>query len=271
MAEALAVLIAIGFCSISGRLRLCAAGDEGRKAIDRLALGRLHRRLRLRTMIALIAIAEVLLAGLLLLAREWLLLAWLKLWLGLRLMPRPESRLRAEVGIAIAVVAIVIERIAIDARYWLLLLRLVLAELLLRCRDQAEIVLSVLVVIFRRDRIAGAARITRKLNVFFCDVRCGAANLDVGSVGLENPGHRVLAAPVIIVIAAAVIVAAVIPVTHALVVILTVSHVSPLLPIQDCHRACCHKEIVVIKMLPDADGAMRVRIAMQASAASILP
>jgi hypothetical protein len=55
----------------------------------------------------------------------------------------------------------------------------------------------------------------------------GAANLDVGSVGLEHPGHRVLAAPVVIVTVVVAIVV-VIPVTHPLVVVLTVSHVLPL-------------------------------------------
>jgi hypothetical protein len=51
-----------------------------------------------------------------------------------------------------------------------------------------------------------------------------AADLDVGSVGLEHPGHRVLAAPVVIVV----IIIIVVPVTHPLVIVLTVSHVSPL-------------------------------------------
>jgi hypothetical protein len=51
-------------------------------------------------------------------------------------------------------------------------------------------------------------------------VGCGAANLDVGSVGFENPRHRILAAPVIIVVVI------VVPVAHPLVV-LTVSHVLP--------------------------------------------
>jgi hypothetical protein len=54
----------------------------------------------------------------------------------------------------------------------------------------------------------------------------GTADLDVGPVRFEHPGHRVLSAPVIIVIVVVTIV--VIPVTHPLVVVLTVSHVSPL-------------------------------------------
>jgi hypothetical protein len=55
-------------------------------------------------------------------------------------------------------------------------------------------------------------------------VGCGTADLDVGSVGLEHPGHRVLAAPVVIIV----VIVVVIPVTHPLVVVLTVSHVLPL-------------------------------------------
>ena len=82
---------------------------------------------------------------------------------------------------------------------------------------------GVLVVVLGRDRIAGRARVTRQLNVFFGDVRGGAADFDIGPVRFEHPGHRVLTAPVIIVV----VIIVVIPVTHPLVV-LTVSHVSPL-------------------------------------------
>jgi hypothetical protein len=58
-------------------------------------------------------------------------------------------------------------------------------------------------------------------------MRSGAAYLDVRPVGLEHPGHRVLAAPVIIIIV--VVVAVIVPVTHPLI-ILTVSHVLPFIP-----------------------------------------
>jgi hypothetical protein len=54
-------------------------------------------------------------------------------------------------------------------------------------------------------------------------VRCGAANLDLRSDGLEHPGHRILAAPVIVIV-----VVIVVPVAHPLVVVLTVSHIVPL-------------------------------------------
>jgi hypothetical protein len=57
-------------------------------------------------------------------------------------------------------------------------------------------------------------------------VGCGAADLDVGAVRFEHPGHRVLAAPIIIVI---IIMVVVVTVAHPLVV-LTVSHVLPFIP-----------------------------------------
>src|SRR5207253_10986007 len=101
-------------------------------------------------------------------------------------------------------------------------LRLVLAELLLRRRDQTEIVLGMLVIVFGGYRVARAACIACQLDVFLGDMRGGAANLDIGTVGFENPGHRVLSAPVIIVVV-------IVAVAHPLVV-LTVSHVLPLLP-----------------------------------------
>jgi len=86
--------------------------------------------------------------------------------------------------------------------------------------------LGMLVVILGGHRISGTARVARQLHVLLRDVRCGTADLDVGSVGLKHPGHRVLAAPVVIIVA--VIVVIVVSVTHPLVVVLTVSHVVPL-------------------------------------------
>jgi hypothetical protein len=56
-------------------------------------------------------------------------------------------------------------------------------------------------------------------------VRGSAADLDIGPVRFEHPGHRILAAPVIIIVVIVAVI--IIPVTHPLVV-LTVSHVSPL-------------------------------------------
>ena len=135
---------------------------------------------------------------------------------------RNEAGLLPEIRKVLAlVVAVLRGHFVLGAR-----LRLVLAELLLGGGDQAEIMLGMLIVVLGGDRIAGGARVARQLHVFFGDVGGGAADLDVGSVGFEHPGHRVLAAPVVVIVV--IIVVIVVPVTHPLVVVLTVSHVLPL-------------------------------------------
>src|SRR5262245_46267127 len=68
-----------------------------------------------------------------------------------------------------------------------------LPELLLRCGDQAEIMLGVLVVILRRHRIARRLRIARELNVFLGDMRRCAADFDIRSVRFVDPGERIVA------------------------------------------------------------------------------
>ncbi|OJU21674.1 MAG: hypothetical protein BGN84_05845 [Afipia sp. 62-7] len=217
MIEAFAIpLIAAILAAADCRLR-SAAGDERRQTIHRFAFHRLRRGLRLLAMFTrLIAIAEVLLTRLLLIAGIRLLLTRLELLLRLR----NEAGFCAEAREAVGIIVVVVERVAIDAR--LLLLRLVLAELFLRRGDQAEIMFGVLVVIFGGNRIARTARVAGELNIFLGNMRSGAANLDVGSVGLEDPGHRVLAAPVIVVV-----IVVVIPAAHTLVVIRAVSHEMP--------------------------------------------
>ena len=206
--------------AIDLRLR---SGDERRQAIDadivrdyRLRLG-LRLKLRLRTMFAMFA-------GLMLVAR--LVGLAVALMVALRVVARHErlrlhrneAGLLPEIRKALAlVVAILRGHFVLGAR-----LRLVLTKLLLGGGDQAEIMFGMLIVIFGGDRIAGRTRVARQLHILFRDVGCGAADLDVGSVGLEHPGHRVLAAP------AAIISVLVVPVTHPLVLVLTVSHVLPL-------------------------------------------
>ena len=140
------------------------------------------------------------------------------------LLHRDEAGLLSEIREALAfVVTFLRGHFILGAR-----LRLVLAELFLGRGDQAEIMLGMLIVILGGDRIAGRARVARQLHVFFRDMGCGAADLDVRPVGLEHPGHRVLAAPVVVIIIIVVAVVIVVPVTHPLVVVLTVSHVLPL-------------------------------------------
>ncbi len=137
---------------------------------------------------------------------------------GLRLC-RDEAGLLSEIRKVLALVVTVLGgHFVLGAR-----LRLVLTELLLGGGDQAEIMLGMLIVVLGGHRVAGGARIARQLHVFFRHMGGGAADLDVGSVGFEHPGHRVLAAPVVIVV-----IVVVVPVAHPLVVVLTVSHVLPL-------------------------------------------
>ena len=93
-------------------------------------------------------------------------------------------------------------------------MRVVLAELLLRHRDHAVIVLGMLVVIFRGDRITRGLRVARELNVFFRDVRRISANFHIGPVRFVDAHHRIVILAMVVVASA-----------HALV--LTVSHDSP--------------------------------------------
>ena len=66
----------------------------------------------------------------------------------------------------------------------LLIIRLALSKLLLRCRDQAEVMFRVLIVVFGRDRVTGALRITGQLQIFFSNVRCRSSNFYVRPIGL---------------------------------------------------------------------------------------
>src|SRR5579863_1245087 len=131
------------------------------------------------------------------------------------LLDRDKARFLPETRKAFLLLAILRGRFSVGPRLWL-----ILTELLLSRSDQTEIMLGMLIVILRGDRIAGRARIACKLHVFFSDVRGGAANLDVRSIGFEHPRHRVLATPVAII--------PIVTVTHPLVLVLTVSHVVPL-------------------------------------------
>src|SRR6185436_12817306 len=130
-----------------------------------------------------------------------------------------EARLLAEIREILAVVFAVV---AIAADGLVAARLLVLAELLLGGRDQPEIMLGVLVVVLGCNGIARGARVARELEILFSDMRSRAADLDIGSVGLVDPGHRVLAAPVVVIVV-------VVAVAHPLLV-LTVSHVLPLIP-----------------------------------------
>jgi hypothetical protein len=195
------------------------SGDEGGQAVNASIRNGGLRLLLLKWRLA--ALFAVILSRLVLFARLiGLLMIALAVvaWLIRLLLHRNESRLLAEVRKALVLVAILRGHLGIGPWLWL-----VLAELLLGRGNQAEVMLGMLVVIFRSDRVAGGARITRELDVFFGDVRRSPADFDVRSVGFEHPRHRVLTTPVIVIV-----VVIIVPVTHPFVV-LTVSHVVPLI------------------------------------------
>ena len=192
-------------------LRLCllwrAPGDEGRQAAIVALVG--LRRARLLLVIAL-------LAGLIIVALNE----------GLRILRQVGLLARAVRLLKRPAVLLALLELLIGARLELLIvatlgawleIRVLLAELLLRSRDQTEIMFGVLKIILRRDRIAGRLRIACKLKIFVRHVIGGSANLDVRTVRFINPGQGILIAPVMVLL--------VIAPAHTLVVmLLTVSH-----------------------------------------------
>jgi len=190
---AVAVLVAVALVvAVAAWIRLrrlTAAGDEGRQAADLLSglpaldgLRLLHGLLR-AALLGLIARRKRL--GV---ARQ------------IRLRLLNEARLvLAHEGLTFVAVVVVAFLAALLSAGRLLLLRLLLvirillAELFLRGGDQAEIMLGVLIIIFRRHWIARALRVARELDVFLRDVRSGAADFHVGSVRLIDPRQRILA------------------------------------------------------------------------------
>ena|SRR5689334_6092467 len=182
-------------------LRL-GAGNERGQAIDVALVFRARRlRTRLKMLLLLLRLMIVLLLIVLLLAR----IIWLRL--------ARRERLAADVRLlAVAIVVVLLGSAHLAGLLLLLLvIRLALPELLLRRGDNAEIMLGVLVVIFCRNRIAGALCVTSELKVFFGDVRCGSADFYVRPVGLIHPRQWILVMPTFAVATA-----------HAFV--LTVSH-----------------------------------------------
>jgi len=78
------------------------------------------------------------------------------------------------------------EIIIVLAGRLLLVIGLTLAELFLRSSDDAEIVLGVLIIIFRCNRVPGALRVTGKLKILFGDMGRRTADFYVRPVGLVH-------------------------------------------------------------------------------------
>ena len=83
-------------------------------------------------------------------------------------------------------------RAALLMRLLLVVVRVLLTKLFLRRGDQAEVVLGVLIIILGSHRVARPLRVTCKLNVFFRDMRSGAADFNVGTVRLVNAREGIL-------------------------------------------------------------------------------
>ena len=155
-------------------LRL-SAGDERWQAVDVALVFRSRMLLRPRLELLLRLLRLIVLLIVMLLAR----IVRLRLARG--------ERLAAGMGlIAIAVVVVVIGGRAHLACRLLLVIGLTLPELLLRRSDDAEIVLGVLIIIFRRNRVPGALRVTGKLKILFGDMGRRTANFYVRPVGLVH-------------------------------------------------------------------------------------
>jgi len=152
-------------------LRL-SAGDERRQAVD-VALvfrSRMLLRPRLKLLLRLMVLLIVMLFARI-----------------IRLRLARGERLAADMGLlAIAVVVAVIGRRAHLAGRLQLVIGLTLPELLLRRSDDAEIVLGVLIIIFRCNRVPGTLRVTGKLKILFGDMGRRTANFYVRPVGLVH-------------------------------------------------------------------------------------
>jgi hypothetical protein len=164
-------------------LRLTAAGYECRQTTDILPafVSALVGMIRLRLM--LLAIRDLLVA-------RWKRLSVAReIWLLLRFARRVARFVLAHESRAVVIVAVktfVVPLLVLPAGDALLRLLIVigvlLAKLFLRGGNETKIMFGVLVVILGGNRIAGALGVTRKLDIFFRNVRSRAANFDVRAV-----------------------------------------------------------------------------------------
>ena len=171
-------------------LRL-TAGDERGQAVDVVTLifrsRMLRPRLEMRLLMLLLLLWLIVRLIVLLILLLIVLLIVMLLTRMIRLRLAWGERLAAEVWLLAIAVVVALIGPAHLAGLLLLVIGLTLAELLLRRGDDAEIVLGMLVVILRRDRIAGALRITSELQIFFGDVGRGSADFYVRPVRFIRP------------------------------------------------------------------------------------
>jgi hypothetical protein len=212
-----AILVAVRALRLSLLRR--SPGDESRQPgfIAGLRLLLLHAWLLLLLIIALLARLIVVVVA---------LHERLRILRQVRLLARAERLLPEGLAVLVAaflelLVAALLEVLVVSSRSFRPLrleVRILLAELLVRRRDQPEIMFSVLEIIFGRDRIAGGLGVTRKLEILLRDVIGCPANLHIRAVRFVNPRQGILIAPVVVLL--------IIAPAHTLVVmmLLTVSH-----------------------------------------------
>ena len=189
----LSVLTAATLTLLRWLVLLLTAGNERRQPLHvTFALGRaLWTRMLLRLVILRLAVV--------LFARV------------IRLRLARGERLAAQVRLLVVAVVKTVVSATHLAGLLLLVIRLALPQLFLRGRDDAEIVLGVLVIVFRGDWISGALRVAGELEIFFGDVGCRSSNFYVRSTGLVHSRQRIL-------------MMATLSVTPAHTLVLTVSH-----------------------------------------------
>jgi hypothetical protein len=144
----------------------------------------------------------------------WLRLMLLRPVLHLLVRSAALERLSVRLLLAARLVALVVEFVSAlhvgTLKRLLLVMRVLLRELRLCRHDHAVVMLGVLEISFRGDRVTGGLGVARELGVFLGDVVGGSPDLHVGAVRFIHPRHRIVAAA----IASA----------HPLIVVLPVSH-----------------------------------------------
>ena len=161
---------------LRGLMLRLAASDERRQPIDvAFVVGRmLLSRLKVLRLVILLLVV-VLLARI------------------IRLRLARCERLAAEVRLfVVAVVETVVGGAAHLAGLLLLVIGLALAELFLRGGDQTEIVLGMLIIIFRGDRISGTLCVAGQLKILLGDVGCRSSNFYVLPIGFVHARQMIL-------------------------------------------------------------------------------
>jgi hypothetical protein len=181
---------------LRGLMLRLTAGDERRQPVD----------------VAAFVVGRMLLSRLKVLRLVILLLVVVLLARIIRLRLARCEGLAAEVRLLVFAVVETVVGAAHLAGLLLLVVGLALAELFLGGGDQTEIMLRMLIIVFRGDRISGALCVAGQLKILLGDVGCRSSNFYVLPVGFVHARQGIL------------MVMTTLPVTPAHTFVLTVSH-----------------------------------------------